>query len=359
MSACAARRRHPLPNSKVHPCPPPAPARPAQYRHHRPRRPRQDHAGRPAVPPVRHLPRQPAGRRAGDGFQRPGKRARDHHPRQVHLGRVGRPTARHAHQHRRHPRPRRFRRRGGAHPVDGRRRDPAGRQLRRRDAADQVRHRQGAGARASSRSSWSTRSTAPTSRTQEVLDEVFDLFVSLDANDEQLDFPVLYASGRNGYASDDTDAREGTLTPLFEKIVEHVPAARRRFRRAVQVPRHPARSRQLPRPHPDRQGPVGHDQGQLADPRARQRRQGRRDRPRLQADGVPRARARAGRRSARGRHHLDRRADRRDRRPTPSPILRSPSRSTPSRSTRRRCRCALPSTTARWPAARAPRSPAA
>ena len=61
-------------------------------------------------------------------------------------------------------------------------------------------------------------------RIQEVLDEVFDLFVSLDANDEQLDFPVLYASGRNGYASTDPDAREGNLTPMFEKIVSHVPA---------------------------------------------------------------------------------------------------------------------------------------
>ena len=60
-------------------------------------------------------------------------------------------------------------------------------------------------------------------RAQEVLDEVFDLFVSLDANDEQLDFPVLYASGRNGYASDDMDARSGDLTPLFARIVEHVP----------------------------------------------------------------------------------------------------------------------------------------
>ncbi|WP_336981346.1 translational GTPase TypA [Altererythrobacter fulvus] len=64
----------------------------------------------------------------------------------------------------------------------------------------------------------------PDGRHAEVLDEVFDLFVSLDANDEQLDFPVLYASGRNGYASYDPDARDGTLTPLFEKIVEHVPA---------------------------------------------------------------------------------------------------------------------------------------
>jgi len=61
-------------------------------------------------------------------------------------------------------------------------------------------------------------------RPQEVLDEVFDLFVSLDANDEQLEFPVLYASGRNGYASEDQEAREGTLIPLFEKIVSHVSA---------------------------------------------------------------------------------------------------------------------------------------
>jgi GTP-binding protein len=64
----------------------------------------------------------------------------------------------------------------------------------------------------------------PDGRAQEVLDEVFDLFVSLDANDEQLEFPVLYASGRNGYASEDEAAREGTLEPLFEKIVSHVPA---------------------------------------------------------------------------------------------------------------------------------------
>ena len=64
----------------------------------------------------------------------------------------------------------------------------------------------------------------PDERIQEVLDEVFDLFVSLDANDEQLDFPVLYASGRNGYANEDDKAREGTLRPLFQKIVDHVPA---------------------------------------------------------------------------------------------------------------------------------------
>ncbi|MFV0643226.1 MAG: translational GTPase TypA [Sphingomonadaceae bacterium] len=64
----------------------------------------------------------------------------------------------------------------------------------------------------------------PDGRPSEVLDEVFDLFVNLDANDEQLDFPVLYASGRDGYASEDIDARSGTLDPLFRMIVDHVPA---------------------------------------------------------------------------------------------------------------------------------------
>ncbi len=64
----------------------------------------------------------------------------------------------------------------------------------------------------------------PDARALEVLEEVFDLFVSLDANDDQLDFPVLYASGRDGYANESPDAREGTLDPLFELIVKHVPS---------------------------------------------------------------------------------------------------------------------------------------
>ncbi len=64
----------------------------------------------------------------------------------------------------------------------------------------------------------------PDARPAEVLDEVFELFLNLDANDEQLDFPTLYASGRAGYAGLTDDVREGDLTPLFEKIVEHVPA---------------------------------------------------------------------------------------------------------------------------------------
>jgi GTP-binding protein len=63
----------------------------------------------------------------------------------------------------------------------------------------------------------------PDARAQEVLNEVFDLFVALEANDEQLDFPVLYASGRNGYCGPTDDVREGTLAPLFDLILSHVP----------------------------------------------------------------------------------------------------------------------------------------
>ena len=64
----------------------------------------------------------------------------------------------------------------------------------------------------------------PDGRAEEVLDEVFDLFVSLEANDEQLDFPTLYASGRAGYAGLTPDVREGDLSVLFETILSHVPA---------------------------------------------------------------------------------------------------------------------------------------
>jgi GTP-binding protein len=66
----------------------------------------------------------------------------------------------------------------------------------------------------------------PDARPAEVLDEVFELFLNLDANDEQLDFPTLYASGRAGYAGLTDDVREGDLTPLFETIVSHVPSPR-------------------------------------------------------------------------------------------------------------------------------------
>ncbi|MBT4490317.1 MAG: translational GTPase TypA, partial [Rhodospirillaceae bacterium] len=59
-------------------------------------------------------------------------------------------------------------------------------------------------------------------RPDEVLDEVFDLFTALEASDEQLDFPYLYAVGRDGWASDDAEAAGGDLNPLFELLLRHV-----------------------------------------------------------------------------------------------------------------------------------------
>ncbi|MGE3403123.1 MAG: translational GTPase TypA [Vicinamibacterales bacterium] len=66
----------------------------------------------------------------------------------------------------------------------------------------------------------------PDARAKEVLNEVYDLFIDLDATEEQIEFPVLYTNARDGYASDDPDARDGDLRPLFEAIVEHVPPPR-------------------------------------------------------------------------------------------------------------------------------------
>ncbi|MGB5164311.1 MAG: translational GTPase TypA [Woeseiaceae bacterium] len=57
-----------------------------------------------------------------------------------------------------------------------------------------------------------------------VLNQTFDLFDRLGATDEQLDFPVIYASALNGYAGVTSDVRDGDMTPLLEAIVEHVPA---------------------------------------------------------------------------------------------------------------------------------------
>ncbi len=63
----------------------------------------------------------------------------------------------------------------------------------------------------------------PAADPERVVDEVFDLLVALDANDEQLEFPVLYAAARDGYAKWDLDDENKDLTPLFEAIIEHVP----------------------------------------------------------------------------------------------------------------------------------------
>lgn len=63
----------------------------------------------------------------------------------------------------------------------------------------------------------------PTARPQEVINMLFDLFILLGASDEQTDFPVIYASAKNGYAMKNLDDEKKDLTPLFDAILAHVP----------------------------------------------------------------------------------------------------------------------------------------
>ena len=64
----------------------------------------------------------------------------------------------------------------------------------------------------------------PDAEPDRALDEVFDLFANLDANEEQLDFPALYASGRNGWCDTELDGPRKDLSALFDLVVDHVPA---------------------------------------------------------------------------------------------------------------------------------------
>jgi GTP-binding protein len=64
----------------------------------------------------------------------------------------------------------------------------------------------------------------PDERHGDVLNEVFDLFANLDATDEQLDFPTLYGSGRDGWMADDPAGPRDNLSPLFDLVLNHVPA---------------------------------------------------------------------------------------------------------------------------------------
>lgn len=64
----------------------------------------------------------------------------------------------------------------------------------------------------------------PGARPAEVIDEVLDLFIELGASDEQIEFPVIYASARDGYSSTDPNVREGDMRPLFDAIIENIEA---------------------------------------------------------------------------------------------------------------------------------------
>ncbi|MCR9089422.1 MAG: translational GTPase TypA [Rhodobacteraceae bacterium] len=73
----------------------------------------------------------------------------------------------------------------------------------------------------------------PDAEPDRALDEVFDLFASLDADDDQLDFPALYASGRSGWADAELDGPRKDLSALFDLVVDHVPAPKQVANRAA------------------------------------------------------------------------------------------------------------------------------
>src|SRR5690606_24751736 len=64
----------------------------------------------------------------------------------------------------------------------------------------------------------------PNASPDEVIDEVFDLFIDLGADDEQLDFPVLYTSALQGTSGFEADELKETMDPVFETIIDHIPA---------------------------------------------------------------------------------------------------------------------------------------
>src|ERR1700738_2294768 len=66
----------------------------------------------------------------------------------------------------------------------------------------------------------------PDARPQEVLNEIYDLFIDLDAVEDQLDFPVLYTNARTGTATRDPNTPGEDLRPLFDAVVAHVPPPR-------------------------------------------------------------------------------------------------------------------------------------
>ena len=94
----------------------------------------------------------------------------------------------------------------------------------------------------------------PDAEPDRALNEVFDLFVTLDAAEGQLDFPVLYASGRAGWADAELDGPRRDLDALYRLILDHVPppAQVAHRGRAVRDARHDARRRSVPRPAADR-----------------------------------------------------------------------------------------------------------
>ena len=122
------------------------------------------------------------------------------------------------------PGPRRLRRRGRARAHDGRRRDAAGRRLR----GPAARRRASCSARRSRRRLplvlVVNKVDRPDARIGEVVDEVYELFLDLDADEEQIEFPIVYTTAKAGWASTEEGVEGSDLRPLFDLLVERIPA---------------------------------------------------------------------------------------------------------------------------------------
>ena len=127
----------------------------------------------------------------------------------------------------------------------------------------------------------------PDERHDAVLNEIFDLFANLDATDEQLDFPVLYGSGRDGWMAADPAGPKTDLAPLFELVAQACAAADRGGGPLPPAGDH-AGSRPLSRPHPDGPHQLGQRQAQPDHQGDAPRRLADRDRARHQGAGLPR-----------------------------------------------------------------------
>ncbi len=108
--------------------------------------------------------------------------------------------------------------------VHGRWRDRSRRCLRRADAADEVRRLQGLEDRPSKPIVAVNKVDKPDARVTEVVNEIFDLFAALDASEEQLDFPILYGSAKQGWMAESPDGPKESMAPLFDLVLRHVPA---------------------------------------------------------------------------------------------------------------------------------------
>ena len=177
----------------------------------------------------------------------------------------------------------------------------------------------------------------PDARPSEVVNEVFDLFAALDATDEQLDFPIIYGSAKQGWMAASPEGPKDDMAPLFDLVLEARRAAEGRRRRLPHA-RHAARGQPLSRPHHHRPRLLRLDQDQRAGQGARPQRRPRRAGPRVADSRLPRHRAFADRRGGRRRHRRHRRPGEVQRRRHAGEPGGSRAAARASRSIRRRCR---------------------